>query len=154
MHIVRSHAAPARLVREVLSELPEWFARPDANAHYAQKAVTAPIFVARDDGHDVGFAYLESHNASTFEIYCMAVRPGQHRQGVGVRLIAAVEQFARENGAEFLTVKTLGPSHPDPNYAKTRAFYASAGFVPLEEFDTLWGARTPCLLMVKPIAVH
>lgn len=48
-------------------------------------------------------------------------------------------------------VKTLAPSHPDRNYAKTRAFYQRVGFRPLEELPELWGEANPCLLMVKRI---
>jgi hypothetical protein len=44
-----------------------------------------------------------------------------------------------------LTVKTLSPSRPDPNYAGTRRFYEAVGFLPIEEFPTLWGANNPCL---------
>ncbi|WP_419825670.1 hypothetical protein [Sphingomonas sp.] len=54
-------------------------------------------------------------------------------------------------GIRWLTVKTLAASHPDPHYARTRAFYEAIGFQPLEVFPTLWGDDTPCLLMVKPL---
>ncbi|MFA6119201.1 MAG: hypothetical protein WCT85_06020 [Parachlamydiales bacterium] len=48
-----------------------------------------------------------------------------------------------------MTVKTLSPSADDENYAKTRAFYLSMGFYPLEEFKTLWDENNPCLFMIK-----
>jgi len=47
-------------------------------------------------------------------------------------------------------VKTLGPSHPDAGYARTRHFYEKCGFLPLEETD-LWGDDNPCLFMVMPL---
>ena len=64
--------------------------------------------------------------------------------------VKAVEQDARERGVQLLEVKTLGSSHPDPGYARTRQFYEQAGFLPLEETD-LWGESNPCLFMVKPL---
>jgi hypothetical protein len=45
---------------------------------------------------------------------------------------------------------TLGPSHPDPGYAGTRAFYAAMGFRPVEERHDVW-PDNPCLVMVKPL---
>lgn len=53
--------------------------------------------------------------------------------------------------ARLLEVKTLGPSHPDPAYARTRRFYEKMGFLALEETD-LWGEDTPCPIMVKSLA--
>lgn len=55
----------------------------------------------------------------------------------------------REGGAEYLQVKTLGPSRSDERYAATRAFYAALGFRSLEELHTLWNSENPCLIMVK-----
>jgi len=54
------------------------------------------------------------------------------------------------DGVELLTVKTLGPSHPDAGYAKTRAFYAACGFLPVVELLDLWPGN-PCLIMAKPL---
>ena len=54
-------------------------------------------------------------------------------------------------GVRLSQVKTLGPSDPDPGYALTRQFYASLGYVPLEEMLDLW-PDTPALLMVKALA--
>jgi hypothetical protein len=42
----------------------------------------------------------------------------------------------------------LEASCPNLDYARTRAFYRSLGFKPLEEFLELWEGN-PCLLMVK-----
>jgi hypothetical protein len=49
---------------------------------------------------------------------------------------------------EYLQVKTLGPSRPDPGYEATRRFYEASGFRPLEELHGLWPGN-PCLLLVK-----
>ena len=78
----------------------------------------------------------------------MAVAPEWHRHGVGTALVASGEAELALDGCSLLEVKTLGASHPDPGYAKTRGFYQSLGFLPLEETSELW-ADTPCLIMVK-----
>ena len=75
------------------------------------------------------------------------VRP---RRGVGTAMIEAITEDVLARGVKLLEVKTLGPSKDDPNYARTRHFYEKMGFLPLEETD-LWGADTPCLILVKPL---
>lgn len=62
----------------------------------------------------------------------------------------SVEDDAVRRGVRLLQVKTLGASHPDAGYARTRHFYERWGFLPLEE-TALWGEGTPCLIMVKPL---
>jgi GNAT superfamily N-acetyltransferase len=80
----------------------------------------------------------------------MVVDRDHHGQGVGTAMVQAVEEDARERGVQLLEVKTLGASHPDSSYARTRHFYEQAGFLPLEETH-LWGEENPCLFMVKPL---
>jgi GNAT superfamily N-acetyltransferase len=79
----------------------------------------------------------------------MGVLPAYHRQGVGRRLIQAAEDHLRESGTLMLQVKTLSEAHPDPFYQRTRQFYLSIGFVPLETFPDLWGSDEPSLQLVK-----
>ena len=50
-----------------------------------------------------------------------------------------------------MSVKTLGPSHPDAGYRDTRRFYRACGFLAVEELHELWDEDNPCLLMVKPL---
>ena len=79
------------------------------------------------------------------------MRPEWHRAGVGSALVDAFEAFHRADGVRMIEVETLGPSHPDEGYARTRAFYLGVGFVPIEELD-IWAPENPALLMVKPVA--
>ncbi len=48
-----------------------------------------------------------------------------------------------------MTVRTLAPSNPDPNYVATRAFYEALGFVPVEILSDLWGPDLPSLLYAQ-----
>jgi hypothetical protein len=57
----------------------------------------------------------------------------------------------RAASAALLQVKTLGPSKPNEYYARTRAFYESMGFVPLEEFENIWPGN-PCLILVNQVS--
>ena len=51
-----------------------------------------------------------------------------------------------------IALRRLERARPAPYLARTRAFYASRGFVPLEEFPLLWGEGNPCLQYVKALA--
>ena len=85
------------------------------------------------------------------EIHLTVVDREAHGQGVGTAMVDAIEEACRADGVRLLEVKTLGASHPDPGYARTRHFYQRCGFLPLEETD-LWVEDNPCLIMVKPLA--
>ena len=98
-----------------------------------------------------GFVCPKRHTDFAAELYVLGVKRKFHRQGIGRSLIGAAVNFAKREGLSFLTVKTLGPSNPDLNYAGTRSFYEAVGFFPIEVFPTLWNADNPCLLMIKPL---
>lgn len=66
-------------------------------------------------------------------------------------LLQVVEVSLRQRGVEFLQVKTLSPSRKSKSYDRTRQFYEAMGFVPLQEFPTLWDEANPCLQLVKTI---
>lgn len=135
----------------ILRALPDWFGIESAIVDYSRAADVLPGFLALDGAQTVGIATIKRHFAAAAEVHVMGVRPQWHRRGVGRALLGAAERWLLAEGVRFLQVKTLGPSRPDPNYARTHAFYASVGFVPLEEIPTLWGPRNPCLIMVKPL---
>ncbi len=132
----------------ILRSLPDWFGIEESNLEYDRNIATLPTLVATDGDEVVGFVTLKQHSDSASEIQVMGVRPDYHRSGIGRRLVEAAEAQLLE-GVEFLQVKTLGPSHPDPFYRRTRAFYAAMGFVPLEETTQIWGVENPTLIMIK-----
>jgi GNAT superfamily N-acetyltransferase len=85
------------------------------------------------------------------EIELLVVQRELHRHGIGRRLVECVEADLRASGVKLLQVKTLGPSGDSDEYARTRAFYESIGFFPLEERIDIWGPDNPCLISVKPL---
>lgn len=82
----------------------------------------------------------------------MGILPGFHRQGIGRRLMQAVEEYARAAGFCLLQVKTVDEGHY-PAYDRTIAFYEGVGFRRLEVFPTLWDEWNPCLVLVKPLVM-
>jgi ribosomal protein S18 acetylase RimI-like enzyme len=133
----------------ILQMLPDWFGIEAAILDYEREIEHLPTFLAKADGQVLGFLSLKQHNPFSAEIYVMAVRPDSHRSGIGRALVEAAEVHARGLGAEYMQVKTLGPSRADEGYARTRAFYEAMGFRPLEEFKKIWDENNPCLVMVK-----
>lgn len=138
-----------RECERILRALPEWFGIESANAAYIEACGRMPTWIAEREGNVVGFVIIREHNPRAAEIECLAVQPDLHRAGVGRELVAHVESLL---DAEYLQVKTLGPSMQYEPYERTRAFYEALGFVPLEEHPkgTLW-ETDPALVMVKKL---
>jgi GNAT superfamily N-acetyltransferase len=122
--------AKVRALQEALTALlPDWFARPDANQHYAAQAKILPAWIATLDGADRGLLLLKRHGFLSAEIYWMAVHPDYHRHGIGRALLDNVAAAMAREDRRFLFVCTLGEANPDTHYARTRRFYESQGFV-------------------------
>jgi GNAT superfamily N-acetyltransferase len=137
--------------RTILEALPDWFGIPEALENYVRDVKTMTMLACRRDGRIVGMVALNRTSEATVDMHVIGVLQPYHGQGIGKALVEAATRRALAEGARLLSVKTLGASHPDTDYAATRAFYLAAGFLPVEEFAQIWGADNPCLLMVKPI---
>ncbi len=135
---------------EILRSLPQWFGIEAAIVKYVKDIEQLPTFVAMGDSKAVGFLTIKQHNQFAAEIYVMGVLPQLHRKAIGSCLLEIAEKFLKQNGVEYLQVKTLGESHPDKYYGLTRAFYFKMGFKPIEEFGRIWDDN-PCLLMIKAL---
>lgn len=146
------HTGKGQLCDRILRSLPKWFGIESAIANYTRDVELMPTFVAEcSSGEAAAFLSLNFHNEINAEIHVMAVLREYHGAGLGTALVKAAEEYARKRGARYVTVKTLSPARPNPEYDMTRRFYQSVGFLPLEEFKTLWGEANPCLLMIKTI---
>jgi ribosomal protein S18 acetylase RimI-like enzyme len=85
------------------------------------------LLVAEDAGAVVGYT---CHGRSPFtlgsyDLYWIAVDPKVQGRGVGQQLLAAVESAVTRAGGALLLADTAAK----PSYARTRAFYESAGYV-------------------------
>lgn len=143
----------AALCEPILHSLPEWFGIEEATRQYICDIEELPTFLALADDDVIGFLTVRQHNECAAEIHVMGVHPEMHGNGVGRTLVTRVEEYLQHQGIEYLQVKTLSSTHPDENYASTRAFYFAMGFKPLEEFPTLWGDQSPCLQMIKRLGI-
>lgn len=62
-----------------------------------------------------------------FDLYWIAVAPGQQGQGLGRALLEEAERLSLAEGATEVTIDTAGR----PQYAPTRAFYERMGYTVL-----------------------
>lgn len=136
----------------ILEALPEWFGIPESVAAHVAASDRLPTVIASVGERDVGILTWDVRTPFAAEVYVMGVLPDLHRQGVGRQLLDDVENSLAGDGIEFLQVKTLSSSKPDKGCERTRAFYFSCGFRPLEELPHLWDSENPALQMIKGIA--
>jgi GNAT superfamily N-acetyltransferase len=121
-------AANRRLLEGLTARLPQWFAQPESNRHYAEQAEKLEAWIARVDGQAAGPLLLKRHSAASAEIHWLGVDPAHHRRGIGRTLVAALERRLRDEKTRFLFVTTLHPDVDYEPYQRTRAFYERMGF--------------------------
>jgi len=139
------------ICNSVLRALPSWFGIEESIVDYVEQVKMLPFIAAYDGGNPVGFVAIMNHTPYASEICVMGVLKEYHREGIGRSLVIACEKYCREKKQEYLTVKTLDESRESKSYEKTRLFYLSMGFKPLEVFPTLWDEDNPCLLLIKRV---
>lgn len=137
------------ICEDILRSLPEWFGIEEAILEYIEGVKDGSFYSAFIADYPIGFFSIKHHFKSTSEIYVCGIYREFHNMGIGKALLWFTEQKLKAEQKQFLTVKTLSASHSDKNYQRTRLFYESAGFMPIEEFPTLWGEENPCLLLAK-----
>lgn len=102
-------------------------ALPDMMADYL-KGSEKDIWLTAD-GPDgvVGFAYCEPERMTvgTWNLLAIGVMPAHQSRGVGSGLVQHLEEHLRQANHRILLVETLGTD----DYAQTRSFYVSKGFV-------------------------
>jgi len=137
------------ICKTILNALPNWFGVPESILDYVAGVTDKPFYCVFDNDKAVGFMSIKVHNPFTAEIYVMGILEEYHRKGLGRQIIQACENYCHQHGMEFLTAKTLDEKKPDEYYRKTRLFYESMGFRPLEIFPLLWDECNPCLFLAK-----
>ena len=140
------------ITRQILECLPEWFGDKESLEEYVETVTEKPFFTAVEENNNaIGFLCLKLHNEYTADLYVTGILKKYHRLGIGAQLVEAAESYLEEKNYKFFIVKTLGESSSDKSYAKTRKFYLSQGFYPMEEIKEIWGEKNPCLIMIKNI---
>lgn len=140
-----------QICNDILWELSDWFGIESAIIDYTSDVADQLFIVARENGKNIGFIAVKKHYDKSAEIYVMGILTPYHRRRIGMKLISIVKKQLSDQNIKFLTVKTLSESAQSEPYDRTRDFYMSQGFEPLEEFKTLWDEWNPCLYMVMTL---
>jgi len=127
----------ARLIAEVLGE--HGF-HPDqgglledlANARTRYAPPRAGLWVIEKDGAVVGTVAVRPKEGATCELKRLYVHPRARGAGLGQRLYAHAEAFARAAGYQAIWLDS------SRRFDKARRLYEKNGFVLLEELDNDW----------------
>ena len=149
MEFIENSSDKSAIVKEVLSDLPEWFGLPESTESYILEAAHLPLIVARDEGDVLGFITLKETSAESCEIHCMGIKKNYHRKGIGKKLYKKIEELAAKT-YDYIQVKTVDSGH-SKEYDKTVLFYKNLGFKELEVFPNLWDEHNPCLILIKKL---
>lgn len=139
----------AKIVEEILLDLPDWFGLPESTKKYIEDSKSLPLWLASVGEESVGFVTLSQSSEECAELHCMGVKMKYHHQGIGTLLYKDLEQYAKKS-FDYIQVKTVEEGRYK-EYDQTVAFYKRMGFAKLEVFPTLWDKNNPCLIMIKRI---
>lgn len=116
-----------------------------------QKNVNILIFWADVENDEyVAFISLKETSSYTVEIAVMGVVSEYQNKGIGSKLFKSCYSFAKENGYEFIQVKTVKKGKYK-SYDLTNSFYIKLGFKEWECIDNLWDKNNPCQIYIMSI---
>lgn len=106
-----------------------------------------PHLVAEVDGVVQGYVSVGKTpmTVSTWHLYWICVHPRAQGLGVGRALQVAAEAFVVARGGERLVLETGGR----PDYARTRRFYADAGYAEVGRVVDFYKPGDDCVYFCK-----
>ncbi|MFM7444130.1 MAG: GNAT family N-acetyltransferase [Tabrizicola sp.] len=119
---------------------------PDLAAPHLEGADELWLIAA--DGLGLAYVAPERLTDGTWNLLLLAVGPARQKQGLGRRLVAAVEAAVLAKGARLLLVETSGV----PEFAGQRQFYAKLGFRPEARIRDYYQAGDDKVIFVKPLS--
>lgn len=151
--IAELRADQAKLVGQILRQLPDYFGFESAIVDYVDNARQPEFktFVALDNSDKaLGFIMITMNNEFTAQIWVMGVVPKSHGLGIGKALLAEAEKDSKARNRRFIMAKTVGPRDNDPNFLKTLSFYQRNGYTMVIELDYIWKGSS-CAILVKQL---
>jgi ribosomal-protein-alanine N-acetyltransferase len=141
----------AAICRSVLDDLPLWFGIPDSNDEYCANVKLHEFIAIAKGNEEIGFVSVRRNSESVAELYVLGIKKRYHRMGIGREAVGRICRELRREGYGYLEVKTLTEGRESEEYEKTRLFYQSMGFTPLDVLEHEWGKGCPCLVMIKKL---
>ncbi|MCR5599768.1 MAG: GNAT family N-acetyltransferase [Ruminococcus sp.] len=136
--------------RKILEALHDWFEVDESREKYIAESAEQIFLAAKENGEYAGFLCLKETGKETAEIAVMGVLKEFHRKGIGRSLFEGAKKIARDEGYQFLQVKTVQMGVYD-DYDETNRFYLSCGFKEFEVIRELWGEDNPCQIYVMSL---
>ena len=118
---------------------------PEMAAPYLQGA--DELWLIAEGGAGLAYAAPERLTDGTWNLLMLAVDPACQKQGLGRRLVAAVEAALRDREARLLLVETSGV----PDFAGQRRFYARLGFRREARIRDYYQAGDDKVIFAKPL---
>ena len=140
----------AKISREVLNDLPEWFGMQESKEEYINDSQDKPFLACFENDEVAGFVVLNSTSKDCAEMFVLGVKKKYHRSGFGTKLNNAYERLAIDKGYTYSQVKTVQKGNYK-EYDITNSFYVSVGYKELECFPKLWDEWNPCQIYIKYI---
>ena len=106
------------------------------------------LWLVVEGGAGLAYAAPERLTDGTWNLLLLAVDPVRQKQGLGRRLVAAVEAVLREKGARLLLVETSGV----PGFAGQRRFYRKLGFRREARIRDYYQAGDDKVIFAKPLS--
>ncbi len=126
-------------------EVERFFLHGDrTNSEAVRELFAKGHFLVADDGSGlVGCVYIEKRGVRAY-LGLLSIEPRLQRRGLGLRLTAAAEDFARERGCDAMDLRIVSVREELP------AFYQRAGYVEIrtEPFPAEAGPQIPCHFVV------
>lgn len=110
----------------------------------ARKAREESLFLAVESGELLGCAFAKVKPGCVY-VGKVAVRPGRQGQGIGRRVLQAVERFARTTGEPVMELDTR------IELVENHATFAAFGFTRTAEHAHAGYSRTTYITMRKPL---
>ncbi len=134
----------------ILRKLPKWFSLEDGILQYAEECKHSYFWADVENDEYVAFISLKETSSYAVEIAVMGVVSEYQNKGIGSKLFKSCYSFAKENGYEFIQVKTVKKGKYK-SYDLTNSFYINLGFKELECIDNLWDKNNPCQIYIMSI---
>ena len=104
---ITDKATKQATARKILEALHDWFEVDESREQYIAECIDQIFIADKEDGKYVGFLCLKQTGRETVELAVMGVLKDYHRSGIGRKLFEEARRVAKEEGYEFMQVKTV-----------------------------------------------
>jgi amino-acid N-acetyltransferase len=142
-HIRRARGADATAISELNNRFADEALMLRRSPETIALAVDDYVVAVNQEGRIVGCGALKEYSPSVAEVAAIAVAPEAHGQGLGRRIVAAVEQLALKRGISDVFALTLQPE-----------FFQAIGYARVDRARYPEKIRRDCLSCARRFACN